>query len=190
MDHRIEFDVSALDIHLPHAGEIIEKYRRKYTTDGAEGMPPHITLLYPFLSVHEYTQRTHNRLVDVTSTFHPFYMSIGGLKRFPGVLYLEVSHKENILHMIQKLVHEFPSFLPYGGKIPLHELTPHITIAVDPSEQKLDVIEQEFTRETGRLPIESVPVDTLSFSVRTSGQWIQLSSFQFKKRIYHLKEEQ
>jgi hypothetical protein len=61
--------------------------------------------------MHEYTQSTHALLVDVIAAFYPFCMSIGGLRRFPGGLYLEVSHREHILHMIQQLVHEFPDFL-------------------------------------------------------------------------------
>lgn len=180
MDHKIKYDLSALDIQISNAGEIIEKYRKKYTSDGAKGMPPHITLLYPFLKTNEYTQQNHNILVDVISKMQPFSFRFEGVDRFPGVLYLKVSQKEKIINIIQKIVHEFPDFLPYGGKFPINELTPHLSIAVSSSEKKLDFIEQEFINEIGIMNLDSIFVEYLSLSVRISGNWIQLSSFQLK----------
>lgn len=182
MEHTSAFDLSALDIRLPQVGEIVERYRRNYTTDGAEGMPPHVTLLYPFLTVQEYTLHTRALLAGVIATFQPFSLHVGGVHRFPGVVYLEVSPRESILHMIQRLVHEFPLYLPYGGAIPLQELTPHVTLAIDASEKTLHDIAHAFTRDTAHMTFESVLVEALSLSVRTSGRWRQLSSFQLGTR--------
>ncbi len=180
MDCEKEFDLSALDIQIPNADEIIKKYRRQYTTDGANGMPPHITLLYPFLKQDEYKQHTHDILVEVISNLHPFTIEFGGLARFPGILYLKTSQEEKIRSIIRKLVHAFPSFPPYGGNFSINELTPHMTVAVDPSETKLDNIERVFKHEIDGINMESHFVEHLTFSVRSLNQWTQLSTFDLK----------
>lgn len=179
MEQANTFDQSALVIRLLQIGEIVERYRRNHTTDGAEGMPPHVTLLYPFLTAEEYTPRAEARLADVSATFRPFSLHVGGIRRFPGVLYLEVSPREPILHLIERLVEVFPACLPYGGTIPLRDLVPHVTLAVDPADDRLADIARAFARETARVTFERMPVEAVSMAVKASGRWRQLCSFPF-----------
>jgi 2'-5' RNA ligase len=178
MDMKTDFDLSALSIEIPNAGKIIQRYRGQYTTDGALGMPPHITLLYPFLSNTEYDQQTSSRLADVISKIQPFSIEFGGLGRFPGALYLNVREEEKIRELIRKLLYVFPEFPPYGGKFSVDELTPHITVAVDTSTEKLDSVEQNFKEEYQLSNVQSVLVERIMFSVRTSDGWIQYRSFE------------
>ncbi len=144
------------------------------------GMPPHITLLYPFLKMNEYTQESHDKLSDIISKIRPFSINIKGIGRFPNVLYMTAEPKETIISIIQSLVQAFPDYLPYAGEFPINELTPHLTIASDSSEKKLDFIEKEFIKEIGEINIENMSVEKISFSVRTAGQWRQLCSFQLE----------
>jgi 2'-5' RNA ligase len=182
MEQNTAFELSAVDIRLPQVGDIVERYRQKYTTDGAEGMPPHVTLLYPFLTASDYTHTTQTLLAEIMATCPPFDLHLGGLHRFPGVLYIEVTPKEPILYMIQRLVHEFPTCVPYGGTIPVHDLTPHVTLAINPSAETLDEIAHAFTRETAQMTCESMVIEAVSVSVKTSGRWRQLSVFQLGTR--------
>jgi 2'-5' RNA ligase len=119
-------------------------HRRALTSDGAEGMPPHVTLLYPFVDDADLADDEVRRLRDVLAAVAPFDVIFATFARFaaqPPVLYLEPELAGLFLGMIAALAHEFPAFPPYGG---IHEtLVPHLTLAYSDDAAALDAVEAE-----------------------------------------------
>ena len=122
----------------------VASHRRALTGDGADGMPPHVTLLYPFVDAADLTDAVVARLRGVLAAFAPFNVTLARFARFdaqPPVLYLEPEPVQLFLAMITALEQEFPAFPPFGG---IHEtLIPHLTLAYSDVAAALDAVEAD-----------------------------------------------
>ena len=144
----IKFNQSALILPVPEIEEIARPYRNKYTTDGAAGMVAHITILYPFLQQYELDEQAEKTLHDAISQINPFTFYLVGLNRFDTyhALYLEPEPEDDLLAVIQSIARTFPDHPVYGGSIAIEKIQPHLTIAMTTSTEKLDSIQEAFSK--------------------------------------------
>ena len=56
---------------------VVETRRRALTSDGAEGMPPHVTLIYPFADAADLGPDEIGRIRAVLGMFAPFGVTFG-----------------------------------------------------------------------------------------------------------------
>ena len=114
---------AALVVPVPAAEPVIGQLRRRLTRSGAAGMPPHLTLLYPFTAGRE------REVEEVLAPFRAFDYVLPSAAVFgePPVLYLEPDPAAPFLALIEALLAAFPEFPPYGG-VQLYP-EPHVTIA-------------------------------------------------------------
>lgn len=176
------FDESALVLPVAEAEGIAGPYRRKYTIDGAMGMPAHITILYPFFADDQWNENSRCSLARTISDITPFSFQLSRLCRFPQhhVLYLEPSPREEIIEVIHTMAQSFPECPPYGGEIPLEKVRPHMTVAVCSNNEELTHIEEDFSRTiASHIPLEVVAKE-LWFVVKTANKWVPLSRFPFE----------
>jgi 2'-5' RNA ligase len=98
------------------------------TADGRErdGLPPHITVLYPFVRRGALSTRTVKSLAAALAPFPVSPFALTGLGRFPGVLYLTPEPADFFVAMTEAVVEWFPSCPPYGGVHP--KVVPHVTV--------------------------------------------------------------
>ena len=112
------------------------------TDDGAQNMPAHVTLLYPFADSATVAERVPE-VEAVVRRFRPFSAQFGSLRRFeadPPVLYLAPEPMEPFVEMTNALVEAFPEHPPYGG---VHfEIVPHLTVTHS-AEADVDAISTE-----------------------------------------------
>jgi len=131
----------------------VETHRRALTSDGADEMPPHVTLLYPFVDDADLTDADVGRLHGILAAFGPFDVTLARFARFdaePPVLYLEPEPVQLFLAMIAALAGAFPAFPPFGG---VHEtVIPHLTLAYSDNAAALDAVEADVGRH---LPIHA-----------------------------------
>jgi 2'-5' RNA ligase len=90
-------------------------------------LPPHITILYPFLPVHALDASAESAIAELLADFEPFRFSLTAVGRFPGVLYLAPSPPEPFLALTDAFVRRWPDFRPYRGAY--DEVVPHLTVA-------------------------------------------------------------
>ena len=114
---------AALVVPVAAADPAIGPLRRLHTRSGAAGMPPHLTLLYPF---------TTDRDADVEQALAPFSafdytLPAAAVFGEPPVLYLEPHPRAPFVALIEALTAAFPEYPPYGGVQFYPE--PHVTIA-------------------------------------------------------------
>jgi 2'-5' RNA ligase len=139
---------TALVVLLPELEPLIGGWRRRYTGDGARGMPPHVTLIIPFADSSEVEERLEG-IGWVLSDFAPFDFALRETARFAELLYLRPEPVEPFVAMTEALADVFPEFPPYGGEF--EEIVPHVTVA-----QAKDEVCAEIERELlVQLPVET-----------------------------------
>lgn len=151
---------SSIDVLVPTAHAVVSQWY-DLTEAAADGMPPHITLLWPWLPA--VTSEAVDRLREVTSRIPPFAVSLGTTGRFPGVLYLEPKPLPPLLALARAVWAAFPETPPYGGTLD-HEPVMHLTAA---KGEHLDEAENVL-RLRVREPL-AVWVDKLAISQEGAG---------------------
>lgn len=113
----------------PEAESFLGEIRRRHTPGGERGMPPHVTLLTPFVNVEDFDAETVDRLSRALDDARSFDFTFATTERFdPGVLYLSVEPVDEIRGLIRRLCDEFPDRQPYGVYTP-DTVIPHQTLA-------------------------------------------------------------
>ena len=167
------FLMSALILPVREVEPVAQPYRRKYTDDGALGLLPHLTLLYPFVAQTEWNPGVRQAVEKCLSSLSPFNFELVKVSHFraQNVLFLDPAPKDVILELTRCLAETFPDYPLYEGKIPLEEHHPHVTIAIAPTDQEFIEIEESFSREiSNRLPL-TIMADEVWFIVKADNRW-------------------
>lgn len=114
---------SAVDIHFLDLTPLIEEWWRG---THEPGVPPHITLLYPW--VDAVTDDDLEKVRRVASANAAFEVSFTEVAAFAaGAVYLRPEPDLPLRRLMADLAHEFPNTPLYGGAIA--DPVPHLTIA-------------------------------------------------------------
>jgi 2'-5' RNA ligase superfamily len=100
------------------------------------GVPPHVTILYPFVPVATLTG-VRNAVAEMALAMPRFEVRWSTVGRWPGVVYLEPSPAEPFSRLTQLAVARFPNYPPYGGAFA--DVVPHLTV-VENDRADLDAI--------------------------------------------------
>jgi 2'-5' RNA ligase len=149
---------TAIVVPVPAVDPAVSLWRRAYTTDGAEGMHAHVTLIYPFVAASHLDGAVTAGLRGALDGFAPFDVRFGSFGRFdadPPVLYLEPDAAAPFRELIAAIAARFPEHPPFGG---VHDaVIPHLTVAYADDPTVLAAAETDVAR---RLPL-SAHVDTV-----------------------------
>ena len=141
---------SAIVVPVPAAEPVVGGWRQRYDPSAREGMPAHVTLLYPFLPLERLTAAEVGRLRGLCGARDAFDTEFVRTGRFPGVLYLAPDPAELYRMLTEAIATTWPEAPPYGGAF--DSIVPHLTVAEGAAETRLDVIERDLTRQ---LPIHA-----------------------------------
>jgi 2'-5' RNA ligase len=108
---------TALVALFPELEPLLGAWRRRYTGDGLRGMPPHVTLIFPFADSSEVDDLLEP-LERVFAAFTPFEFALRQTARFPGLLYLRPEAAETFVTITEALVNAFPDFPPTPARSP------------------------------------------------------------------------
>jgi len=112
---------------VPEAEPLVSGLRSCFSSAAAEGVPAHITVLYPFMPPAQVTPDVLARAATAVLGLAPFDFQLARMERFPGVLYLAPEPAAPFIELTEALVHAFPAYPPFGG---VHErIVPHLTVA-------------------------------------------------------------
>jgi 2'-5' RNA ligase len=117
---------TAIVVLVPELEPLVASWRRSLTQDGERGMPPHVTLLYPFVDEAD-VDAARPKVARVLASFAPFEASFAATARFPDTLYLAPEPPAPFVAMTEALAGAFPEYPPYGGAF--DEVVPHVTVA-------------------------------------------------------------
>jgi len=144
---------TSIDIHCGEVDALIAKWRHATVAMASRGVPPHITLLYPWRRA-PITAADMSALKSVVKEQRPFSLVFTRVQHFSNrVLYLAVNEDSEVKTLRLKIVAAFPDASPYGGEFS----TPitHLTIARAPDDVTFDALMHEVSASVAsELPIE------------------------------------
>ena len=107
----------------------VNRLRERMDPSAADGVPAHITLIYPFMPPSELKDDVRRRVEDIIAAEPSFPFVLGAVRRWPDVVYLEPEPDEPFRRLTEALAAAFPDYPPYGG---VHvTVVPHMTVAAD-----------------------------------------------------------
>ena len=106
----------------------LEHLRQTHVSDAADGVPAHVTLLYPFVRWDELDPPTCRKIASVAARHAPFDYTMTGAARWPDTIYVAVEPAEPFIRLQADLATTFPDYPIYGEGRDF-EFTPHITVA-------------------------------------------------------------
>ena len=118
---------SGLVVVVPTAEPLVGAHRARLDANAALGLPPHVTVLFPFVAPGDLDASVLDRVARVVSTVPTF------AHRFPhtdwfddDVLWLAPEDPTPFAELTHRLHAEFPGHPPFGGAFA--EVVPHLTI--------------------------------------------------------------
>lgn len=169
---------TALDIEVPEAEALVAPFRTRFDPSAAEGMPAHITLLYPFLDRNRIDATVLDQLRECFAAFAPIRYRLAATRRFGSqVLYLAPDPAEPFRRLTQAIWNRFPETPPFGGQHP--DIVPHLTIANLVDAAAFEAAAGKFARpaEAG-LPIAAFASE-VALMENVDGRWRRRAGFQF-----------
>lgn len=153
-------------VHVPEAEPVVGEWRLRHTYDAPLGIPPHVTLLYPFVPAGELNAEVNERLTRVFGSVEPFHVTFARTARFPDVLYLEPQPSEPFAELTAAIAAEWPEHPPYEGE---HEVViHHLTVAEGDDEELLGRIAADVE---AKLPLGTNVSEAQLWAEDDDGRW-------------------
>jgi 2'-5' RNA ligase len=141
---------SAVAVPVPAAEPVISTWRAQFDPSAAEGMPAHITALYPFVPADRLTFAVAQQLRDLCAAVPVLDVEFRHTGRFPEVLYLDPEPAGHLRELTAAIAERWPEAPPYSGMV--DEVVPHLTVARGVFGSVFDEIEADVAR---RLPLRT-----------------------------------
>lgn len=129
----------------------VARLRDRMDPSAAQGVPAHVTLIYPFMPADGLTDDVHRRVAQIVAAESAFPLMFSAVGRWPNVVYLAPEPAEPFRRLTRALAAAFPDYPPYEG---VHEqVVPHLTVAQDVPDDYLAAAEHALP---AMLPIRDV----------------------------------
>jgi 2'-5' RNA ligase len=156
-------------VAVPEAEPVVGEWRLRHTSDAPAGIPPHVTILFPFAPA-ERVGALEERLAELVSRAPAFDLVLARTARFPGLLYLEPEPAGPFAALTAAVAAEWPEHPPYEG---VHDtVVPHLTVAESGDATLLARVAAEVEAQ---LPISSRVREASLFVQDAAGRWHERS---------------
>lgn len=145
---------TAVVVPVPDAEPVVSAWREQFDSSAAQGMPAHVTALYPFLPEDQLTSAALTRLSNLCAERSSPDVAFKRAARFPGVLYLEPEPPDGLRRLTLDIARQWPEAPPYRGAFA--EVIPHLTVAHGVPDDVLEMVEAQVLRG---LPITTTLVE-------------------------------
>lgn len=118
-------EASTLIVPVQSAVRVVEVGNEGLTTTSLAEIPPHVTVLCPFVPPSRLEDRFIAQLGGIFGAIRPFAFSLDEVGHFPGVTWLRPAPASGFVELTEAVTRAFPSFPPYGGAFDctIHHLT-------------------------------------------------------------------
>jgi 2'-5' RNA ligase len=140
---------SAVVVPVPPVDSVVSSWRDRFDSSAAQGMPAHITVLYPFLPERRLTDDVLAQLRALCGELlGALEVRFARTARFPGVLYLDPEPADGLRKLTVAIADRWPEAPPYEGSH--DDVVPHLTVAYANEDDVLDAAEADLCP---RLPL-------------------------------------
>lgn len=173
---------SALVVVAREAEPIVRSWRLRYQPEWVgRGIPPHLTILFPFVPASTIDDRTLTTLRRLYAPVQPFSYSLTTVESFPDAAWLAPDPVQPFLDLVEKTRSRFPALPPYGD--PEHAVVPHCTIGTDDDPGHVEAMVRELREGLGpRLPIVCRADEVALVGELANGHWVAQAAFPFAGR--------
>jgi 2'-5' RNA ligase len=127
---------SALVVAFPALGAALGELRRRLDPSAPAGMPPHVTVLYPFAAGAGRDRSVVDRLEATFAPLAAFPVRFERVGWFgERVLYLVPDPADRFAELTAAVAAAFPDLPPYGGAF--DTVVPHLTVGEDAPRRQL-----------------------------------------------------
>jgi 2'-5' RNA ligase len=170
---------SSIDLQFPHLTHLFSPWREAIE---AKGIPPHVTLLYPWR-----TPPLDTRDIDAVraaiANCAAFPITFSAIGRFPRdrAVYLKIQNNVPLRTLMQAIHGSFPETPPYRGEF--REVIPHLTIATADNDFELDQLEQEVSLKLeAHLPLSVEAQLVIVAQENSNGIWSAVAELPLLRR--------
>jgi 2'-5' RNA ligase superfamily protein len=137
---------TALVLVVPEAQPLVGAFRaRHHAAAVARGVPPHVTVLVPFVPPEELDDLVRSEVRVHAAGLDAFDAEITHVATFSGHVWLAPAPRERFVALIRSTYTRFPEHPPYGGD---HvEPEPHLTVGQADSSEALAAVKVSAERE-------------------------------------------
>lgn len=161
---------TALIVEVPEADAVVGALRRRYDPGAALGVPAHVTVLSPFLSVERITPNIVVSVEKALRVVTPFSYALEPAEPWPTVAFLRATPSDPFNAMTRAVARAFPAYPPYSGAHA--DLVPHLTFANGTTSELHDA-NAELRSIFERLgPLQS-RCSAVTWIENSSGRWKQ-----------------
>jgi 2'-5' RNA ligase len=107
----------------------VNRLRDRMDPSAAQGVPAHVTLLYPFMPPDQLKEDVRRLLEGIVASEPVFTFALTSVQRWPNVVWLAPEPDDPFRRLTGALAAAFPDYPPYEGAHP--EVVPHLTVAQD-----------------------------------------------------------
>jgi hypothetical protein len=155
---------TALLIPVPEAEPQIGALRARYDAAEENGIPAHVTVLFPFGD-------REDGLAELFARFEPFDFALTRVERWPTVLWLAPEPAERFDELTRAVAERYPEHPPYEGA---HEtVIPHLSIAH--REEAPPEVDEELRR---LLPIAARATHVVQLEEYEPDRWRERGRFR------------
>lgn len=129
----------------------------------APGLPPHVTVLYPFVPARRAGPDVAEALRETLAPFAAFDFALTEVRRFPGVLYLAPEPAAAFVALTEACVARWPEHPPYGGAFA--EVIPHLSLVEGDEPPGLA------DRAAAQLPLDARAEEVWLMAPQRDGSW-------------------
>ncbi len=146
----------------------VEAIRRDHVRVARLGVPPHVTILSPFVGAAELGPEVRRRLAGIAATVPAFDVRFGSVDRVPDALYLPPIPAGPFIRLASAVVEAFPGLHPYGDPgLRAEDVVPHLTIAIGDGNG----FEELAARAGAALPMDGRATALTVVAARDDGRW-------------------
>ena len=167
---------SSLVVTANEVEPVIGPTRRSFDPYSGIGVPPHITLLYPFAEPSAIDDDVASRVAMVAGEVDVFGYRLTRVRAFPDAVYLSPDPAEPFVELTERLFRAFPAFPPFGGEF--DTIVPHLTLGWRTHGAAAADIER---RLSAGLPIDAVARE-ITLLVEDDDGWSTAARFPLRSR--------
>jgi len=142
---------TAVLIPIAAAEAAVSEHRLRFDVSASEGVPAHVTVMFPFVPPTEVDDEVIARLAAVFAAASPFDCVFDRCAWFgDALLWLAPDRDQEFRALTRRVAERFPGYLPYGG---VHDdVVPHLTVGAS-RRGTVDDLRAAESDISGRLPI-------------------------------------
>jgi 2'-5' RNA ligase len=172
---------SALVVVASDAEPVVGPWRRRYHSHSVErGVPPHLTVLFPFVPPSQLGDDVREELRRLFAPHSTFGYDLVSVETFPTTAWLAPAPAGPFLDLIAITWEAYPQYPPYGD--PELVPVPHCTVGTADDPGAVEEMARELRAGLGpQLPIRCRAAGLTLLEERPDGTWGARATFPFEE---------